>query len=73
MVEVLDLPYSMTVEHPYPDFHLTIHAYTCTLKVGEVTLKEDVSAQWLVVEELNQLDWTAADSPVVSYLSDQIN
>ena len=42
------------------------HAFACALKAGEVTLKEHVAAQWLAVEELDQLDWAAADVPVVS-------
>ena len=60
-----ELQYLMTVEHSYPDFHLTMHAYTCALKAGEVELREHVGLKWLAVEELDQLDWAAADVPVV--------
>jgi 8-oxo-dGTP diphosphatase len=45
-----------------------MHAYTCALKTGEVTLKEHVAAQWLAAEELGQLNWAAADVPVVNLL-----
>jgi len=68
VVEIHELQYLTTVEHSYPDFQLTMHAYTCALKAGEVTLKEHVAAKWLAVEELDQLDWAAADVPVVEYL-----
>jgi 8-oxo-dGTP diphosphatase len=68
VVEIHELQYLTTVEHSYPDFHLTMHAYTCALKTGEVTLKEHVAAQWLAAEELGQLDWAAADVPVVNLL-----
>lgn len=67
-VEVHELQYLMTVEHSYPDFHLTMHAFACALKRGEVELREHVGLKWLAVEELDQLDWAAADVPVVEYL-----
>lgn len=68
VVDIHQLQYLMTVEHSYPDFHLTMHAFTCALKAGEVTLKEHVAAKWLAAEELDQLDWAAADVPVVDRL-----
>lgn len=42
IVDIHELQYLMTVEHSYPDFHLTMHAYTCTLKVREFELREHV-------------------------------
>ena len=71
VVEIHELQYLMTVEHSYPDFHLTMHAYTCALKAGEVELREHVGMKWLTVEELDQLDWAAADVPVVFCLKDK--
>ena len=71
VVEIHELQYLMTVEHSYPDFHLTMHAYTCALKAGEVELREHVGMKWLTVEELDQLDWAAAGVPVVFYLKDK--
>ena len=68
--EIHKLQYLMTVEHSYPDFNLTMHAYTCVLKAGEVTLKEHDDMKWLTPEELNQLDWAEADLPVVESLMD---
>jgi 8-oxo-dGTP diphosphatase len=56
------------VEHSYPDFHLTMHAYTCALKDGEVELREHLDFKWLAVEELDHLDWAAADVPVVEMI-----
>ena len=54
-----------TVDHTYPDFHLTMHTYSCTLKSVEITLQEHVDMKWLAPEELDQLDWAAADLPVM--------
>ena len=68
VVVIHELQYLMTVEHSYPDFHLTMHTYTCALKAGEVELREHVGLKWLAVEELDQLDWAAADVPVVERL-----
>ena len=67
-VEIHELQYLMTVEHSYPDFYLTMHAYTCALTVREVALKEHVATKWLAVEELSKLDWASADVPVVERL-----
>ena len=67
--EIHELQFLMTVEHSYPDFHLTMHAYSCTLKTEEISLREHVDMKWLATEELNQLDWTEADLPVVKQLS----
>ena len=58
----------MTVEHAYPDFHLTMHVFKCVLDQGEITLNEHVALKWLSLDELDQLDWAAADIPVVEFL-----
>ena len=67
-VETENLEYFMTVEHTYPDFHLVMHSYTCSIAKGEPVLKEHVALKWLPVEELDQLDWAAADIPIVEKL-----
>ena len=58
----------MTVKHTYPDFHLTMHVFKCVLNQGEITLNEHVAFKWLSIDELDQLDWAAADIPVVESL-----
>ena len=58
----------MTVEHTYPDFHLTMHVFKCVLDQGEISLNEHVALKWLSIDELDQLDWAAADIPVVKSL-----
>ena len=58
----------MTVEHTYPDFYLTMHVFKCVLDQGEITLNEHVALKWLSLDELDQLDWAAADIPVVEFL-----
>ena len=58
----------MTIEHTYPDFHLTMHVFKCALQSGEIVLNEHVDMKWLAVEELGSLNWAAADVQVVERL-----
>lgn len=60
--------YIMTVEHDYPTFHITMHAYLCSLVYGELTLKEHNDSIWLTKENLLTLDWADADKPIVNKL-----
>lgn len=60
--------YLMTVEHDYPTFHITMHAYLCTLVKGELILKEHNDCVWLSKEELLSLDWADADKPIVNII-----
>ena len=66
-----DIPiaeYFMTVEHSYPDFHITMHAYLCPVENRDIELTEHIDAKWLSLEELSALDWAAADVPIVNKL-----
>ena len=60
--------YLMTVEHTYPDFAITMHAYVCKLAQPKFIMKEHVAAKWLAPADLNTLDWAAADMPIVERL-----
>lgn len=57
-----------TVVHEYPDFELTMHSYICEVKTKELTLNEHIDQKWLNLDELNKLDWAAADVPIVNKL-----
>lgn len=54
-----------TVVHEYPDFELTMHSYICEINNKDITLNEHISLQWLNLNELQSLDWAAADLPIV--------
>ena len=58
----------LTITHQYPDFHITMHSFICKSNDTEVTLTEHINFQWLGKEELNKLDWAAADIPIVNKL-----
>lgn len=57
-----------TVEHQYPDFHITMHAFICQSESLNITLTEHIETRWLSVNELDNLDWAAADIPIVKKL-----
>lgn len=58
----------MKVEHQYPDFYLVMHTFICEVKSQELTLNEHLSYKWLSLSELTNLDWAAADIPIVNRL-----
>ena len=54
-----------TVEYDYPDFHLTMHCYLCTLPSDRYTLREHASARWLTTDELDSVQWLPADVQIL--------
>lgn len=58
----------LTVVHEYPDFELTMHSFICEVDTKELTLNEHISQEWLTLNELQKLDWAAADIPIVDKL-----
>ncbi len=58
----------LTVVHSYPDFELTMHSFICNARTKKLKLKEHIAALWLPKHQLAQLDWAAADLPIVEKL-----
>lgn len=58
----------ITVEHTYPDFRISMYTYLCNSINRDLTLNEHIDYKWLKKEELNSLDWAAADLPIVDFL-----
>lgn len=58
----------MTVEHDYPDFHLTMHCYICSLVNEMPILSEHLDCCWKSGEDLLMLDWADADAPLIDKL-----
>ena len=56
------------VEHDYPNFHLTMHCYWCSIVQGELVLNEHQSARWLEKSEWESVEWLPADVAVVKEL-----
>lgn len=58
-----------TVEHDYPQFHLSMDCFWAELEDGtEMTLLEHEAAKWLARDELDSVDWLPADVKVVEAL-----
>ena len=58
----------ITVTHQYPDFILTMHSFICKCDSPTLTLTEHIDFKWLNKDELSNLDWAAADIPIVNEL-----
>ena len=54
-----------TVEYDYPEFHLTLQCFLCSILDGTLTLIEHEAAKWLGPDELWSVDWLPADVKVV--------
>ena len=50
-----------SVEWDYPNFHLTMHCYVCSLESENICLKEHESSAWLDKETLDSVQWLPAD------------
>ena len=50
-----------TVDYDYPQFHLTMHCYMCSLQCEALHLNEHEAARWLGVDELRSVNWLPAD------------
>lgn len=50
-----------TVEWDYPEFHLSMRCYLCSVVSGSLVLKEHEAARWLAKDELHEVKWLPAD------------
>ena len=60
--------YITTVEYDYPEFHLVMNCFWCSIKNGELTLLEHESAKWLPLDDLRQVKWLPADVEVIDII-----
>ena len=59
-----------TVEYDYPQFHLSMHCYLCSLVTEALHLNEHEAACWLKKDELNSVKWLPADIKVIEKLNE---
>lgn len=52
--------------HGYPDFTVTLYPFTCRLAGGVLTPHEHHALTWIEPQRMPELDWAAADLPVIS-------
>lgn len=54
-----------TIEYDYPEFHLSMGCYWCSVVSGDLVLKEHEAARWLGEDELMDVEWLPADVEVI--------
>ncbi|MBR1641065.1 MAG: (deoxy)nucleoside triphosphate pyrophosphohydrolase [Butyrivibrio sp.] len=57
--------YINTIEYDYPEFHLSMRCYWCSLISGDLVLKEAEDAKWLDVETIDSVKWLPADITLI--------
>ena len=57
-----------TVEYDYPNFHFSMDCFICTIKEGNLVLKEHEDAKWLTKDTLHSVEWLPADEGLVKKL-----
>ena len=63
----------LTVNHEYPDFSLTMTCFRCMVEEPNFTLNEHTEVRLVEVEKLLDIEWLAADLPVVERLMESHN
>ena len=54
-----------TVEWDYPDFHLTMYCFICSLLSENIHLNEHEASAWLTGETLLSVKWLPADEGLI--------
>lgn len=54
-----------TIEYDYPSFHLSMDCFWCSIRSGNLTLREAEAARWLTAETLDSVDWLPADRSLI--------
>ncbi|MBR6224063.1 MAG: (deoxy)nucleoside triphosphate pyrophosphohydrolase [Lachnospiraceae bacterium] len=57
--------YVDTIEYDYPEFHLSMDCFLCSILEGDLVLKEHEAAKWLTKENLDTVDWLPADVTIL--------
>lgn len=71
VIEVIE--YFDTVEYDYPNFHLSMKCYICTVVSGKLELLEHEVAKWLDKDSLDSVAWLPADLGLVDKLKDYLS
>ena len=54
-----------TIEYDYPEFHLSMDCFLCSIIEGDLVLKEHEAAKWLTRGTLDSVDWLPADITII--------
>ena len=61
-----------TVEYDYPNFHLSMDCFICSIREGNFVLKEHQEARWLTKETLDSVEWLPADQGLIEKLKEYL-
>ena len=61
-----------TVEWDYPNFHLTMHCFICSLISDSLQLNEHEAATWLTHETLKSVKWLPADEILLDIIAEYL-
>lgn len=56
------------IEYDYPNFHLSMDCFICSIKSGNLVLKEHQEGRWLTKDTLDSVEWLPADQGVIKKL-----
>ena len=59
-----------TIEWDYPDFHLTMHCFICSLMSESMPLNEHAAAAWLTRGNLRSVKWLPADEGLIPLIEE---
>ncbi len=61
-----------TVEYDYPEFHLSMDCFWCSIVKGDLVLKEHEAARWLTKDSLDEVDWLPADLSIIGHIKNSL-
>ena len=64
--------YIKTVEYDYPNFHLSMDCFWCSIISGSLELKEAEDAKWLTKDTIDSVDWLPADLELVEKIKKEL-
>lgn len=56
------------IEYDYPQFHLSMQCFWCTMVSSNLALKEHTAAKWLTKDELDTVEWLPADLDLIKII-----
>ena len=64
--------YLDTIEYDYPDFHLSMDCFVCSIVEGHLVLKEHEDSKWIKKEEIDTLNWLPADLVIIDKVKEMM-
>lgn len=54
-----------TIEYDYPNFHLSMDCFWCSIKYGNLDLLEAEDSKWVDKNNINSVNWLPADELLI--------